>query len=69
MVYLTNTKCVDHNNQTWEDANHTFITTALPKLLDLYLFSSIYEIKTEEFTYQLTNQLIWISLNQGANST
>ena len=68
-VYLTNTKCVDRNNQTWEDANHAFIVTALPKLLDLYLFSFIYEIKTEEFTHQLTNQLIWISLNQGANST
>ena len=43
--------------------------TALLKLLDLYLFSFIYEIKTEEFTHQLTNQLIWISLNQGADST
>ena len=68
-VYLTNTKCVDRNNQTWEDANHAFIATALLKLLDLYPFSFIYEIKTEEFTHQLTNQLIWISLNQGANST
>ena len=46
-----------------------FIATALLKLLDLYPFSFIYEIKTEEFTHQLTNQLIWISLNQGANST
>ena len=53
------------NNQTWEDANHAFIATALLKLLDLYPFSFIYEIKTEEFTHQLTNQLIWISLNQG----
>ena len=38
------------NNQTWEDANHAFIATALLKLLDLYPFSFIYEIKTEEFT-------------------
>ena len=43
--------------------------TALLKLLDLYPFSFIYEIKTEEFTHLLTNQLIWISLNQGADST
>ena len=42
--------------------------TALLKLLDLYPFSFIYEIKTEEFTHLLTNQLIWISLNQGADS-
>ena len=41
-VYLTNTKCVDRNNQTWEDANHAFIATALLKLLDLYPFSFIY---------------------------
>ena len=50
-------------------ATDAFIATALLKLLDLYPFSFIYEIKTEEFTHQLTNQLIWISLNQGANST
>ena len=28
-VNLTNTKCVDHGNQTWEDANQAFIATAL----------------------------------------
>ena len=43
--------------------------TALLKLLDLYPFSFIYEIKTEEFTHLLTNQLIWISLNQVGDST
>ena len=52
LVNLTNMKCVDCSNQTWEDANHAFITVTCHKCITFSSmptsFNLICEYRTED---------------------